>query len=285
MKKIIAFFVKIIDWIKKMLGLGLGTANKPHGQTPAGGGGGIPSMADIVASAVADYDATNTNSYSGSGNTWANMVAAPADGSEQTAYDLDITNVDFTGTAGDAAAHMKFDGTGGITLATVPDFIKKINQTSKKFTFCFVATQKSNSLTELIGIGDSNNALRFYMDCSNNRFGLYTEQSTDGDFVVSVGAYSFDLNSEIFFAISVDIDADTQDFYIQNAVDNKTVDLGTGTSDIPGTLYIGANQSGASPATALELKAFSIFNDALDAAEIALVRSEYETRTGLDLSS
>jgi hypothetical protein len=68
-----------------------------------GGGGG--SLADVIASAVFDLDATISASYPGTGTTWANLVAAPADSSDQTDYDFTITGVGFNGSAGDPAAY------------------------------------------------------------------------------------------------------------------------------------------------------------------------------------
>lgn len=78
---------------------------------------GDGSLADVVASTVFDLDATIVDSYPGTGTTWANLVVAPADGSDQTAYDFytgngstDTTYPAFNGTPGDSAAYWGFDG-------------------------------------------------------------------------------------------------------------------------------------------------------------------------------
>lgn len=75
------------------------------------------SLAAAVASAVMDLDATLFASYPGSGTTWSNLVASPADGSAQTAYDFftgdgstSTTFPTFTGTPGDPASYWLFDG-------------------------------------------------------------------------------------------------------------------------------------------------------------------------------
>jgi hypothetical protein len=68
--------------------------------------------------ALFDLDATLTSSYGGSGQTWANLIASPDDGSGQTAYDffLGATNSattddpTFTGLANDVGAYFSFDG-------------------------------------------------------------------------------------------------------------------------------------------------------------------------------
>lgn len=71
----------------------------------------------VLASTVFDLDATIAASYPGTGVTWANLIAAPADGAAQTAYDFyrgdgatSTTYPTFNGSAGSAAAYWSFDG-------------------------------------------------------------------------------------------------------------------------------------------------------------------------------
>lgn len=78
---------------------------------------GSPYLDGVVTSAVLDLDATIAASYAGTGTTWANLVAAPADGSATTAYDFYTGNgstattyPSFNGSAGNAAAYWGFDG-------------------------------------------------------------------------------------------------------------------------------------------------------------------------------
>ena len=93
-----------------MLGLGLGLHKQKYG-----GGGVVGSLSDVVDSAVFDIDATQSASYGGTGTTWSNLVASPADGAAQSAYDFQLgdgadssTYPTFTGTVGDAAAYFMF---------------------------------------------------------------------------------------------------------------------------------------------------------------------------------
>lgn len=76
-----------------------------------------PYLDGVLPSTVLDLDATIAASYGGSGATWSNLVASPADGSAQTAYDFytgdgatSSTYPTFNGTAGDPAAYWLFDG-------------------------------------------------------------------------------------------------------------------------------------------------------------------------------
>lgn len=76
-----------------------------------------PDLQPLIASAVWDCDATSAASYT-SGQTWANLVAAPADGSAQTAYDFQLgattgaegSDPTFVGTPGSASCKFTLDG-------------------------------------------------------------------------------------------------------------------------------------------------------------------------------
>lgn len=74
-------------------------------------------LADVIASTVCDLDATIAASYPGTGTTWANLVATPADGAAKTDYDFFTGNgatattyPAFNGSAGSAASYWSFDG-------------------------------------------------------------------------------------------------------------------------------------------------------------------------------
>jgi len=81
---------------------------------PSSGGGGT----SFPSSVCFDVDATDSDSYGGSGQTWANLIASPADSELQTAYDFMLGTTSspstddptFTGSAGDSGAYFLFDG-------------------------------------------------------------------------------------------------------------------------------------------------------------------------------
>ncbi len=70
---------------------------------------GCASIYGTINSELFEVDATCANSYAGSGTTWKNINATPADSSTQTAYD-------FTATAGSAGAPV-FTGSVGSSAA------------------------------------------------------------------------------------------------------------------------------------------------------------------------
>jgi len=103
-----------------------------------------------IASACCDLDATVASSYAGSGQTWANLVAAPADGAAKTAYDFHLgadgsagaSDPAFTGSAGSAAAYFALDGGDYFTLKdqanapTLYNLHKKSGGTNKWWIAC-----------------------------------------------------------------------------------------------------------------------------------------------------
>ncbi len=99
--------------------------------------GGSAYLDGVLASTVFDLDATIAASYSGTGVTWANLVAAPADGAAQTDYDFyrgdgatGTTYPTFNGSG--AAAYWSFDGGDFFKLKSGvnPAFLAGLHKTS-----------------------------------------------------------------------------------------------------------------------------------------------------------
>lgn len=87
---------------------------------------------------VAQWDATLSESYSGSGTTWANCIDTPADGSAKSAYDLTLANLTFNGSAGDIAAYFSSAaGTGYAEIGSNTTFLQQMHQSGTDFTWIF----------------------------------------------------------------------------------------------------------------------------------------------------
>jgi hypothetical protein len=124
------------------------------------GGGGDGSISVINPTTIFDLDATQEASYSGSGTTWANLVTAPADGSDQTDWDFDLNTWDFIGTAGDAGAYFGTpDVNRGMNVGTNPDFVNTMHKTTGGNRWWFVAAVQAPSIT---------GQLRFLSTASNS---------------------------------------------------------------------------------------------------------------------
>ena len=91
-----------------------------------------------IASVCCDLDATIAASYT-SGQTWANLIAAPADGAAQTDYDFwlgagsgaSTDDPTFTGTAGAPAAYFLHDGGDFFTIKNVANPVTIYNMHKK----------------------------------------------------------------------------------------------------------------------------------------------------------
>ena len=138
-----------------------------------------PYLDGIESSTIFDLDSRITESYGGTGQTWANLVASPADSSSQTDHDRtlgadDSSSTDdpsFVGTAGDSAAYFAHDGGDWFNGTVLTDFMKDIHKDADDFWFSvrvwvgssgaslFIANQTLNTvpgisinLTKIFGI-------------------------------------------------------------------------------------------------------------------------------------
>lgn len=81
-------------------------------------------LSSVLASCCVDLDATLSASYGGSGQTWSNMITAPADGSAQTDFDMNLGSSSssggddptFTGTANSNTAYFALNGSQFFSL-------------------------------------------------------------------------------------------------------------------------------------------------------------------------
>lgn len=115
-------------------------------------GGGASYLDSVISSVCCDLDATISASYGGSGQTWANLIASPADTASQTAYDFYLgadgsSSTDdptFTGSAGDAAAYFACDGGDYFTLKTLSSAVPTLwNLQKSNQTFWFASAFKT----------------------------------------------------------------------------------------------------------------------------------------------
>lgn len=87
-------------------------------RNPAFTPSGPVTLQSIIPSTCCHIDATIAASYPGSGQTWSNLVAAPADGSSQATYNFYLGNTSssaaddptFNGSAGSPSAYFSLDG-------------------------------------------------------------------------------------------------------------------------------------------------------------------------------
>lgn len=160
------------------LGRGLARPQRQSGVT-------IPSLFDILSSCVFDLDATHAASYSGSGQVWSNLVAAPATGEPQANYHFYLggsataTTDDptFNGVAGNSAAYWSFDGGDWFDDVSMPtsSYICNIHRTdaSRPVTLGF-AFRTPGTLTQ---------SRLFSTNAASNTHGISLRMDTNGALV------------------------------------------------------------------------------------------------------
>ncbi len=150
---------------------------------PSGGGAFVfPNIQPIVPSVVFDIDSTSGLSFDGTSQTWANLVATPADGSSQTAYDF-LRGSDSSASANDPSfvgspdtRSAEFSGNGS-QYFTIRDgnttFINNLHRTDfggswwAAITGSFVSRSSSVNGQSLFGTGGRDSATRHGMDFGN----------------------------------------------------------------------------------------------------------------------
>lgn len=151
----------------------------------ASGGGGD----DYVTDGLLCYlDAANASSYPGSGEIWANLVAEPADGEAQTAYDYALgqgsggvtDNPTFVGTAGVNGAHFYFEMGGYMTLAgALTPFLRDMHKGGTTFTVeAWIQLNGAGGQSGIVPIFDSGSSDQGGSDMS--RGVLFADQGSVG---------------------------------------------------------------------------------------------------------
>jgi hypothetical protein len=170
-------------------GINRGILTGRRGIIGAGPGPG-GSLQDEVASTCFHLDATDADSYSGSGQTWANLIDTPADGSGQTAFDVwrgasssaSTDDPTFNGTAGDSAAYWSFDGGDffrcTLSAANQPALWKNMGKSNSDGVFWFAAAIRS-------GGASATNRLFSTFQSSGNGLKAYGSTFTNFGFVIS----------------------------------------------------------------------------------------------------
>jgi hypothetical protein len=245
----------------------------------------------IIPSTVVDLDATIAASYPGTGTTWANLAAAPADGAAQTAYDFFLgdgstgtTYPTFTGTAGNAAAYFSLDSSDYFALksGTNTTFLKNLHKSTGGQKATIILAMRTGSSGYYCGtapssVNGSNHGFYFYKSGSS----LYLDQfsaTTYGRTSTTVTGNGTDM----LVAIAFDVTAGT----IKKASNTRTFTNVVGPSFIASTadatlsMKIGANGAAATTGGTCRIYGCYMFNDILNDTQLGAVVDEINARHG-----
>lgn len=260
---------------------------------PVAAGVSDVSLQAVAASCVFDLDATMEGSYGGSGTTWANLVASPADGAAQTAYDFTFgdgansgTYPTFNGTAGDSAAYFSFDGGDYFTCAeTITAFTENVSKTTAGQPFTIVACHRFASTT-------TGHLLSCHGNTANTEVGVGLVNLVGGP--IRYRAQFTGVSSAQFVNLtSAEADPSAGDnvlaYMTKNATTGITVgsyggeNSGTvsagGTSDFNWKIGARADLGEFAP-SGFRIYSIAVFNEVLDADQLAAVKTALGARHG-----
>lgn len=246
----------------------------------------------VLASTVFDLDATIADSYPGSGTTWANLVAAPADGSAQTAYDFytgdgstGTTYPTFNGTPGDAAAYWSFDGGDWFDLKSGANtaFLNNLHKTTGgadfwvAFTFRLVDSAASGGFFSTQS-GSSNIGCRVELGGTNERVFLLQRGNT-----ASVNSTLIDHTAGVdyIFIYSYQHSTNTLTRWQNTATGtDQTVTFNATTTDASAIARIAAARPGSYLRSGDRLNSFAMGNEYLDDTGAAAIIAHLNARHG-----
>jgi len=271
----------------------LRTRNRSRG----GGGGGSVIIPPLPTSnLVFDWSASDVNSYAGSGQTILNLVAAPADGSAQSAYDFNLgasstpANDDpvFTGVAGTPGAYFLWNNadftTDIITLAGANTaFLNALHKTTGGSAFTLIialrsvdnanraaywSTQTGTSGIGLTFYGESNEAI-----CFDQRGDTTNSQTVSGAIATP--------GNDFLLGLSMPAGGGTGARWFNSRTSSAISRTYNATStDASAVLRIGS-YSTFSQSTGFRVYGMTAYNAQLDNTQMGEVFDTWNARTGI----
>lgn len=263
------------------------------GSLSAGG-----SMQDVIASTVFDVDATMQGSYSGSGQTFSNLVTSPADGESQTAYNLQLGTTSspstddptFTGSAGDSGAYFLHDGGDTMSLvntnANAPFFNDIHKGASGQAWWLAFAIRTPSSLATMSYINSTGFALSNYglrvRTISSGAVEVILGQGGPGFFYSGPGG-GVSTTDETLLIVTYDFDSDSLDIYINGSAYATGVTGATSTTTTAPTYdfrFSGIDSGSQRYLNGTRLYAMSGGNTKINSTQATAIKTEYESRHG-----
>lgn len=272
--------------------ISLGQLIKSHSSVQSGS---TPAYLDsVIDSVCCDLDATIAASYSGTGQTWANLIASPADGAAQTAYDfylgadgLASTNdPTFNGTAGDAAAYWGFDGgdffqiAGGNT-ALLRDAHKTTGGPAITVGWAF---KTPSSLSNFFGMGTAgataDHGFRLFSLGGGDDFRWYQTTGLNA-ITLFTAAPTIVADTDYLFLASFDYTAGSFKYWLNSTTGvTETLVSNASTTNAADAFQLGSAGSVAPVPSGFRTYGFYIFNEILDNTKAAAIINHINARHG-----
>ncbi len=239
-----------------------------------------------ISSELFEVDATCSSSYGGSGTTWSNLVASPADGSSQSAYNFTLeASPTFTGSAGSSAAYFAMGGTnyfeisGGNTAA-----LGNIHKTTggQPVTMCIAfQTPSSIAAVNLMGTegsGGSGTGWSMRVQSATALRNVHVVGSTGSNTTYTT---TFSASTNYLVCIAVDFTGASIKFANNaNSFTGATLTHGTTTAAAAHAFQIGAADTLAIVTSGTRIYGAYGFNALLSDANLASVVTALNARHG-----
>ncbi|MBI4031494.1 MAG: hypothetical protein HY370_07425 [Proteobacteria bacterium] len=270
-----------------------------HGVNTPPASGGSPYLDGVIASACCDLDATITSSYPGTGQTLANLVAAPADGAAQAGYNFHLGESEtattddpaFTGTAGNAAAYFAFDGGDNFRIkdfSAVPT-LRKLQRTdnANKWWSAIAFRKGSTTSTSIWGSSWSGADLGLYLYAGASDAVLYQGNGVSTLDNVILTSLAPAAGTDYVFIVSADMTASSNNIRIWRNSRTKTSfskSWTAVTADSDEAFRLFASSNNGNPAGRMPNNSrfyhFSCGNAFIDDAQAALIFDHLNARHG-----
>lgn len=264
-------------------------------------GGADTTMQDVIASAVADLDATKLSSYSGSGQTWSNIIEAPADSESQTAYDFFLgadgtSSTDdptFTGSAGDSGAYFSHDGSDMFKIkngntSLIAGLHRDNGGSPWWFAIAFRTPSSISGFSALFGTsgtgGSGSNSLEFLAGTVNS---IRVNVTRGGSFTSNNFGAGLSTSTDYLVIISGDPTvSDDLTVWVNTSTGTTDTDMNASTSSTDTTHSADIGSRGGGGGLTLEngyrVYGVSIGNEYIDDTKAGLIIAEYEARHNRD---
>ncbi len=263
-----------------LLRLGRGMAFDGCGAAAAGEGS--PYLDGVLTSVCCDLDATQSESYGGSGTTWANLVASPADGAAQADYDF-TSGLTFTGSAGDPAAYWLAGGAQSFTIGSNTAFLNSLGKTSAgnswwiALAFQRVASDGTYFFATLAGTGSTNRGIRVRSLTSGS-----TSIFQRGPSSLTSAAVGTIPAGDNIYIVSFDKDTDTIRYWINTTTGSSSAFvMDATTDDADQTFELGTTNTNDFDSGS-RIYSFAMGNEYLDDTKAAAIIAHLEARHGRD---
>lgn len=245
-------------------------------------------IGDVISSCVFDLDATIAESYPGTGQVWANYELTPADGSAQTAYDMNLgsssspgtNDPTFNGSAGSSAAYWSVDDGDLFDLAgSNTTFLNSLHKTTGGASWTFAVA------CQTVDVSGTFRMLRTQSTTVSNGITLQCTASEQLQLIQSDGSTSSFTSvttptstalgiGDVIWILSYDQSDGTVRIWINGVrAGDRTINFVTTTTDAALAMRLFASATDG-----IRLYAASGFNDVFSDTEAAQLRALYRLR-------